>query len=105
MTRAYEHEERRISDRRITNGNGNGNGNGKDWRSSVLVAMWAVLFAMVGWVANNTTAEMNKMREQINASAREIAVVQVEFRNNREQLDRIETVVRELREEQINRRR
>lgn len=64
---------------------------------SLLSILWAVLFAVVGWIATSTTTELMQMREQISASQQEIAVLKTQFKFTQEQLDRIEEAVNDIR--------
>lgn len=76
-----------------------------DWKGTMMTWLWAVTFAVVGWVATNTSSDVAKLREVVAQSATEIAVLKSSVANTNAMLAEIKALVIRLQEEKAERNR
>lgn len=60
------------------------------WRPVLIGGLWAVLMAVMGWVALDASDARKTMAQQIAANGQRITMLEAEMRFNRETLQRIE---------------
>lgn len=73
---------------------------GDGWPKPLISVLGIILFAILGWAVNDYLSTRTAMQAQLNANSQRIAVQEEVNRNNRDQLNRIESLVLELRQQQ-----
>lgn len=84
----------------------NGNANGA-WKTVVISGLWAILLLIAAWALADSSAARREFREadaslrqEVSETKQKAAVLEEALKNQREQLQRIEAGVDELRKEQ-----
>lgn len=84
-----------MSEQRAENGS---------WKNAALHVMWAFIVAVMGWFLTESSTDRDRVRvdtqrieQRQSIDNARISVLEEQFRNNRETLQRIESGVEELR--------
>lgn len=75
--------------------------NNNGWQKAAIVALWAVLLMLVGWIYSDAAQARAEQTKTIQALSERVATQEEATRNVRESLARIETGVNELRRERV----